>query len=287
MQQYDIAAKVLIESCRDEIIRFFTGIEVSDSTMVEELPQETVSLKRSDFPVLVTDEKGEKRLVILEIQTQWNRGVPLHLLDYRIRYLLRHDVIVISCVILLRPSKSAAKQYTDNEVRFEYNLVKIYEMDARKIVDEGPLCLLPFVPLMKRGPDLIDDADALIYGSEMTRSSKAEMLTSMAILSGLMSKDMPAKLIARRKDIMIESSAYDLIKKEGLQEGILQGRREGAFESRAQSLKDILEVKFGIDGIKLHGRCKHLQDIDKINQLIDVVKMAKSINEVSRFIESE
>ena len=275
MQHYDIAAKVLIESCRDEIIRFFTGIEVSDSTLVEELPQETVSLKRSDFPVLVTDKNGEKRLVILEIQTQWNRAVPLHLLDYRIRYLIKHDVIVISCVILLRPSKAAADQYADNEVRFQYHLIKIYEMDGRKIVDEGPLCLLPFVPLMKHGPDLIDEADALIYGSEMPRSSKADMLTSMAILSGLLSNDMPSRLISRRKDIMIESAAYDIIK----QDGILEGR--------SLAVKDLLEVKFGIQGVKLYKRCKYFHNIETLNRLIDVIKIADSLDEVTDFIDSE
>lgn len=94
---------------------------------------------------------------------------------------------------------------------------------------------------------------------------------------------------------MIESSACDLIKREGLQEGfqedilkgVRQGKHEGILEGRAQSLKDILEVKFGIEGIKLHGRCKHIQDLEKINQLIDVVKMAKSVDEISRFVESE
>jgi hypothetical protein len=45
MQQYDIATKVLIESCRDEIIREFIGIDVRDTRLVEELPQETASLK--------------------------------------------------------------------------------------------------------------------------------------------------------------------------------------------------------------------------------------------------
>jgi hypothetical protein len=40
---------------------------------------------------------------------------------------------------------------------------------------------------------------------------KAGILTSMAILSGLVSAELPARLIARRKDIMIESAAYEII----------------------------------------------------------------------------
>lgn len=45
----------------------------------------------------------------------------------------------------------------------------------------------------------------------------------MAILSGLISADMPVELIARRKDFMIESAAYDIIKNEGFQERIQKG----------------------------------------------------------------
>ena len=54
--QYDIAAKVLIEKCREEILRRFLGLSVTESTILESAPQETVSVKRSDFPILVTDE---------------------------------------------------------------------------------------------------------------------------------------------------------------------------------------------------------------------------------------
>jgi hypothetical protein len=89
---YDIAAKVLMEKCRREILRRFLGIPVSDSTLLEELPQETVSVRRSDFSILVSDDTGTQRLVIMEIQSRWDPKLPLRLLDYRSRYLLKYDV---------------------------------------------------------------------------------------------------------------------------------------------------------------------------------------------------
>jgi len=215
MQQYDIAAKALIDACRDDIIRYLMDLPVSNSRLMDPLPQETVSMKRSDYPIMITDDAGREQLIVIEIHTEWRRAVPLNLLDYRVRYLLKHDVEAITCVLLLRPSGSATDRYEDREVRFRYRLVKIYELDARAIVSEGPLCMLPFVPLMKGGAEHLDEAETLIYGSERTRPEKADMLTSMAILSGLISADIPARLISRRKDIMIESAAYDIIKKEG------------------------------------------------------------------------
>lgn len=238
MQQYDIAAKVLIDTCRDEIIRYLMDLPFQQTRLMEPLPQETVSVKRSDYPVMITDPAGHDMMVIIELQADWKRTVPLNLLDYRVRYMLKYDVEVLTCVLLLRPSGTATDLYEDREVRFRYRLVKIYEMDAKTVVSEGPLCMLPFVPLMRGGAEYLDEAESLIYGSERARPERADMLTSMAILSGLVSTDLPAKLIARRKDIMIESAAYDIIKKEGYIEGKREGEREGEKEGRKRAKND-------------------------------------------------
>lgn len=292
--KYDIATKVLMDTCRDEIIRQFLGIEVMESSLIEVLPQETVSLKRSDYPILVTDNKGVTRLAIVEIQTAWNRNVPLNLLDYRTRYLIRQNIEAVSCVILLRPSASATDHYSDTEVSFRYRLIRIYEMDAQKVVSDGLICLMPFVPLMQHGKELLEEADALIYNSGKTRLEKADMLTSMAILSGIVSKELPLYLLSRRRDIMIESAGYDLIKNEGFregkQEGMLQGiqvgREEGILQTFAETLIVLLEVKFGIDGIALYQKMKDIKDISKIKAIMEVIRLSKTPEDVLKFVEA-
>ncbi len=236
MHQYDLASKILMETCRDEIVRYFTGADVEETAIVEELPQETVSLKRSDFPVKIRDKAGNESLAVIELQTRWNKDVPLNLLDYRTRYKIKYRMEIISCVILLTSSGTAADMYEDNEVRFRYRLVKIYDMDAREIVDHGPFCLLPFTPLMQNGEEAMPQADDLIYKSERPRMEKADLLTSMAILSGIVSKDLPVQLINRRRDIMIESATYDIIKEIEFQQGMVLDARE--------MLLEVIETRF-------------------------------------------
>jgi hypothetical protein len=240
MQQYDIASKVLIDRCRDDIIRYLLDIPVQESRILEPLPQETVSLKRGDYPIMITDESGGQEMAIIEIYAEWDNSIPLHLIDYRVRHKIQHGVEARSCVILLRPSKSATNRYEDRELRFRFQLVKIYEMDARRVVSEGPLCMLPFVPLMKGGEAALDEAEDLVYRSEKTRPVKADMLTSMAILSGLVSAELPARLIARRKDIMIESAAYEIIKKEGYAEGVREGVLKGRSEANRENARNLI-----------------------------------------------
>ena len=240
MHQYDVASKILMDTCRDDIIRHFLGIDVAESALIEELPQETVSLKRSDFPVMVKDSKGQDELLIIELETNWRPVAPLHLLDHRTRYQIKFDIDPTSIIILLKPSGTADNVYQNSEVRFTFRLIKIFEMDARDIIDNGPVCLLPFVPLMKGGEALLTEADDLIYGSERTRIQKADLLTSMAILSGLVSENLPAQLINRRKDMMIESAAYDIIKQDGIEEGM----RKGMILDAREMLIEVIQTRF-------------------------------------------
>ena len=74
------------------------------------------------------------------------------------------------------------------------------------------------------------EADDLIYGSERTRIQKADLLTSMAILSGLVSENPPVQFTNGRKDMMIESAAYDIIKQDGIEEGMILEAREMLIE---------------------------------------------------------
>jgi predicted transposase YdaD len=269
---YDIASKILMEKCRGQILRRLFGLSVAESSLLQELPQETVSVKRSDFAVMVTDESGAHHLVLLEIQTRWDRQLPLRLLDYRSRYLLKYDVDAISCILLLRPSGAALARYEDSEVTFAYRLIRLYEMDAREIVEENILCLMPFVPIMQHGEDLLDQADSLLYQSALSREDKADMLTVMTIFSGLISDKLPRMLVAKRRDIMIESAAYDVIKQEGLSEGLQQGLSEGLQQGLQQgkvqeaqeAILDNLEARFEIVPESI---AKEVQGIEELGVL--------------------
>lgn len=144
-------------------------------------------------------------------------------------------------MLLLRPPSPVCDVYTDSEVSFRFRTVRIYDLDARDIVEENVLCLLPFVPLMRHGPAWTEQADRLIYESSLSRRDKGDMLTAMMILSGLVSPQLPQTLLSRRRDLMIESAAYDLIKKEG----ILEGMEKGALQTSREAILEVLEERFG------------------------------------------
>ena len=86
------------------------------------------------------------------------------------------------------------------------------------------------------------------------------MLTSMAILSGLVSDKMPVELISRRKDIMIESVAYDIIKQDGIKEGIQQGIQQGILTNAQDMVIEALQERFVVVGEDIIDKIKALGD---------------------------
>ncbi len=253
---YDIAEKVLIEKCREAILSHFLNIVVDHSIVLEDLPQETVSLRRSDYAIRVMDADGRSFLVLLELKSAWEKDSLLQVLEYRTRYQLKHHLPVVSCLVLLKETGAASEVYEDEEVRFHCRLVRIYEWEAQEVVDRKLTCLLPFIPLMRHGKNFLLQAEEMLYHSDMGRQDRADMLTSMAILSGLASSDLPLEIIRRRKDLMVESAAYNLIKQEGFQEGIEKGIERGIEKGIERSVQKMFMKGLSPEEIA------HLLDMD-------------------------
>ena len=252
--QYDVASKVILEHCRNSLLRDLCGLPVKDAELTEIHPQETASLRRSDFVLKALFDDLEYRLVLLEFITAWKKYLPLRTLESRCRHILREKMDIITIMIALRKCPGIRNCYNDNEVSFQYKLINLHEIKAEKIIKKGQKCLYPFVPLMQGGQQLIDKAEKEIYEGEESREYKADLLTGMAILGGLISRDIPLKLIQKRRDIMIQSAAYDIIKQEGyeegkeygFQQGVQQGLQQGILLEAQDMLLEAIEERFEI-----------------------------------------
>ncbi len=276
---YDIALKELLRHCGQAILEHLVGLPVQSSTLVE-MPQETTSVRRSDFPLRVITQEGEDLLVLIELQTQWQKQMPLRLLEYRTRHMLRAGLDALSVVLLLRPGGDVREVYEDREVRYHYRVVKVYEADAREVLEHGPVCLLPLVPLMREGEALAEDADRRIYESDLPRPVKADMLTILTLLSGVVSKDLAQALLSRRRDIMIESAAYELIKREGIEEGLKQGLKEGLLKARREDILALLNTRFSPSAstlAEIRARLEAIEDLQRLQDLLIAAAQAENL----------
>lgn len=243
--QYDIALKTLLECAREDFFREILQENVREVKGIEELPQETVSVRSTDFPVRVFDEDGRELIHLIEFQTDWKREKLWSMLQYKARYTEKYHLPVRSTMVLLRKSDIAVDFLEEEELHFKFRLVKMWELPAGKFLAQQ--CLLPMVPLMDGGLELIREVEEKIYSSD--DAHKIDNLTIFSILTGLRDKELSLELVKRRRDIMIESPVYDMILEEGIQKGILEGKLEGELHSKLETARKLLEDGFPIEKI--------------------------------------
>lgn len=287
--QYDIATKVLMDRAGIMMLEVFSGLKVKELELIQELPQETVSLKRSDYILKVKDSEGKKFIVVWEFLSSWKEDSILSLIDYYVRCKIKYKLKIYPVVILLKESSQAGQSYEDEHIRFIFHLTGLYKINAVSFLQEADVHLLPLIPLMEGADEeVVFTAEKRIYEANLEKHEKADLLTAMAIFAGLKDKELTLKLVKRRRDIMIESYAYEIIKQEGFEEGRVEGRVEGREEGELirgrKSIVDVLEVLYNqlpsdvveeinkIDDIEvlesLHKKALRLKDIDEFKTIL-------------------
>jgi len=283
--RYDIASKRLADLGARSLLRAFLKMEVEESHLIEELPRETVSLRSSDFPIRVRTREGEELIVLMEFQTWWEPDLPLRVGEYVLRFRRRYHLPVRPLVFLFKSSPSAVDEYDNGVVRVRYELVRMWEVEGRELLEMRDLYLLPLVGAARSEEEEIFEAERLIYESELEREVKADLLTILAIFSGLKSKDMVERLILRRRDIMIESAAYDIIKEEGFKEGLKKGLEEGALETARRMVLEVLQERFGVVPRSMMERVREIDNDGVLNVLIRQAVRCESLEEFREAME--
>src|SRR3990172_7394996 len=176
--QYDIATKVVMEQGGASLIESFLGITVQEFKLIEELPQESVSLKRSDYLIKAKTPEG-KLIIAWEFLSVWKERAILNLLDYTVRAKLKFKLPVIPVVLYLGQEKTLHCPYVDKYIIFRYRLVRINGFKAREFLDSGNVYVMPFVPLMDGGgnENVVIEAEEKIYNSQLDVAEKADLLT--------------------------------------------------------------------------------------------------------------
>jgi hypothetical protein len=237
--QYDIASKVVIEKGKEAILRKFLGMDTKKIELIKELPQEIVSLRRSDFPLHVTLKDGKEIIVLIEIQTDFDLDFVLRFIEYTVHYKRKYGLEVIPFVMLFISSGLATGFYEDNVLTFKYQVLKLAELDPNDFRNE--IWLYPFLPLMREGEKLLLEAEKAIYERKgIEDEDKADLLTAMAIFAGFKDKNLALELIKRRRDLMRRSPTYEIFAEEIEKEKKDEWMREGM----QKFLLDTLELRF-------------------------------------------
>ena len=267
MQQYDVATKVLMERAAGQMLEEFLGLKSSDIELIEELPQESANLKRSDYILRVADNEGQSTIVLWEFLSEWKRRAILSLCDYVVRAKIKYALPMKPVVLLLRPSPQATDRLHEDCLEFRFTLIRLYAISAGEFLQQADIHLLPFVPVMQGEAQDVWEAERRIYQSHIAEEEKADLLTAMTIFAGLKNRSLARQLVERRRDLMIQSAAYDIIKQEGFEEGVQQGMQQGMQQSQRKAIREVLEVRLGIVPLSLVKALKTIEDTDILEEL--------------------
>lgn len=212
-------------------------------------------------------------LVINEMQLRPDPDMPRRLTAYTALARERYALPVYPVVVNILSGPGAAPPPTRFETEFlglvarqDFHQVNLWELDARPILQEPLLPLLPFVPVMQGG----NDAGALAQALQLLRGDPnlAEMETLLAFFARFV---FPSELIRRimRWDMVVlrESPWYQEIFSEGLEQGLRQGLQQGR-EKVLKMLLGVLRHRFGEVPEELVVRLERLS-ADELSELLD------------------
>ena len=284
--QYDAAMKVIVEMGKDVLLRHFLQLDTLSAELIEEIPQETVSLRRSDFPLRICDRDGSEKIVLLEFQTSWATEAVWRLMDYAVRFKLKYRLPVIPAMLLLREHPKATGVYRDECFEFRFHLVQLWEQRASEVLAQQELLLLPLVPVMDSNADHVLEAERRLYDSELLTVQKADLLTALTIFAGIQDVSLAQKLLKRRRDIMIQSPTYDLIRNEGIAEGIERGIERGVAVGLRKAIVVSLDARFGAEGLGLARDVEGVEDWKKLEAVERAILAERSLDEIREIIQS-
>jgi len=119
----------------------------------------------------------------------------------------------------------------------------------------------------------------------ISRREKANLLTGMAIFAGLISEELTLELVKRRREIMIESAAYETIKNEAYEEGFRAGIQQGLLEEAREMVIEALTERFVLVSPKLVAKIKSTLEKEVLKNLQRLAIRVSSLEKVKKSLK--
>jgi predicted transposase YdaD len=190
----------------------------------------------------------------LEFQGQRDPEMPWRCLEYGSRLVLHHRAPVLTTVVYLYPEAAGGDTggfrlnlggRVANEWR--YQVLKLWEVEARRALETGLPGLMSLLPLMDGGRELpvIERAVHSIERATAPEKEPAALRVLMILASSFYDVGTLERLFGR--ELMMKSSIYDWALEQGLEKGREQGLEKGALDaSRRHCLGLIRELHPGL-----------------------------------------
>lgn len=283
MGEVDVSGKWLLGEAPEEWVRWM----LADPTLeVEEFLTAEFRhvLRHSDALLRVRDVQGPF-LLLVELQLHYDPKMPWRMQAYAALAEEKYGLLVYPLVFYLLPPSSSVSlpdryysEFRGLVARRDFRVVKAWELEAREVVERGPLALVPLTPLMRGA-----DEDVVRAGAQVLREQGAgeEMEVALALFASFrMDAEQIQQIVRWEMAVLRESPWYQEIVQEGRQEG----RQEGLLEA----VLHLLRTRFDLSGSDVEGLATQLQRVKEaevLRQLLVNAASAESIDEFRASLE--
>lgn len=243
--------------------------------------REGVGVRLVDADVSVVSQAADKVLEVLaetpflvdlEPHSYYDPDLDLRMFGYNGLLSRRHHKFVHTTLLALHPRawgqanrgyvkwKSPLKHVA---IDFRYEVIKVWKLPIDQLL-QGGVGVLPIAPLADvpaHGLPGVIDQIAKRYDREISRSVAAELWTATYVLLGLKFEDpLIHSLLRKVVDIMQESTTYQAIIEQGIEQGLLQ--------AKCDDLLLLAEKRFGKPSKAVVGRVRAIQTAAELDRLL-------------------
>ncbi|MFN0072345.1 MAG: hypothetical protein ACKVVP_12755 [Chloroflexota bacterium] len=288
---FDTTTKLLVQTYPDDWLSYL-GLSSQVPAQVIDADLSTVA---AEADKVLHIPEPIPYLVHLEFQASHDPKIGQRLARYNVLLNYRHNVPVLSVLVLLRPSAdhpstsghwSVSTPSGGGRHDFRYAVRRIWTEPAQQLL-RAPLGLLPFAPLADLGAstlsEVLREVDRRFHNELAPADARALEVVLFTLLGLRYPSDIVQQLFPGNRS-MRESSTYQMILEEGREEGREVGRNEGRSEGRNEGLtleaRKLLILlasdKFGRPDPVTRSFLDGLSDITELERLTRRVLVAQS-----------
>ncbi len=284
-----------------------------DSVEVEEVlsGEFRFLLRHSDTVLRVRGRQGPFVLVV-EVQLRLDKRMPRRMRAYATLAEERYDLPVYPAVLYLLPPPKPVELPTHYHSEFmglvahqDFRAIAVWEVEARRVLEEGIVALVPFVPLMKGA-----DEESIRAGVRLLRERDVgeETEVALALFASLVMDVEQIRRIVRWDMIALRESPWfkQIIEEgrqiglkeglkmgfsqgvdEGFSRGINQGQVRGIVAARRSDIIHLLRLRFDPIGPRLLAiadSLESIEDADALRELLTQAALSESLDDFQEYL---
>ena len=260
----DEAAEILPQLIEDVVLIDEQNIEIDRSTLKADLV----------YNVL---RKDEPRILNLELQTGYDKNMPIRLLKYHVGLHDKHKLPVISVVMYLFNTTIPESPYMEKDgdeiiLTFHFRVLQLWTLDARHFVQNRIIAMYTLLPAMKNvNATLLIEA----INEFKTRYTSSQFGEHLARFKTILER---SKTISEQEKKIVEEHVkeYNSLLEESpfFQNLVRQKNIETNLRTAQQIVTTFLDARFP-DLIEFaQQRVTLVRDIDSLNQLVKQLAIA-------------